>query len=736
MKLNMPITDKEVVMQPGTILVTRTDLKGVITYANDAFVEISGFTREELIGKSHNIVRHPDMPEVAFADLWSNLKQGKPWTAAVKNRTKNGDYYWVEANVSPTFVDGQVVGYLSARYAPSREQITQASAFYKMLRETKATSMRPTGLSVKLKQLLDMSLVTKGSVTICAYLFPLLYLMSILFTTGNIIGLSAVVALTLVAILLNIMTLRSINVTLVRASAICRNLATKKFRNHIDLDSTDKTGDFWRNLYCMQVQLNADMAFTEEAAANTLRIKQALDNVTSSVMVANNNLEIIYMNNTVRQLFQNAEHDIRLQLPEFSASKLLGTNVDSFHKNPTHQRTVLANLHTTLSSKLVVGGRHLDIVANPVMTDTGDKIGVVVEWVDRTNEVKIEDEIEVLVNAVKSGDLSSRIHMEGKHGFFAKLSQGINDMTDIIDGSFSEVVNVMETLANGDLTQKVRNDYEGVYAECRIHINDMLDKLSLVVSNIRESAKIIDNTSKEIASGNMHLSQRAEEQAANLEETASSMEELTATVKNNAESAQKAHEVTSDVQILAEKGGDIVTLAVQAMQEINQSSNKIADMIGVIDEIAFQTNLLALNASVEAARAGENGRGFSVVATEVRNLAQRSAAAARQSKELIQDSVQKVRSGTQFVNDTGVALHDIVRGVQQVGNIISEIAKASAEQSSGIGQINIAIAQMDEITQQNAALAEEASAASVSMNEQSESMDRLMAFFTVNSETE
>jgi methyl-accepting chemotaxis protein len=207
------------------------------------------------------------------------------------------------------------------------------------------------------------------------------------------------------------------------------------------------------------------------------------------------------------------------------------------------------------------------------------------------------------------------------------------------------------------------------------------------------------------------------------------MAQLTYTVKINSENAQKANLVASNARELAENGGDVVTAAVAAMQEINQSSNRIADIIGVIDEIAFQTNLLALNASVEVARDGEQGRGFSVVATEVRNLAQRSATVARESKKLIQNSLQKVRAGSEFVNQTGTALHEIVTSVKIVGDIVAVIADASIEQSAGIAQVNQVVGQMDEITQQNAALAEQVSAASISMSELSTNMVELMSFF-------
>lgn len=732
MKINMPVTDNEILMKKGTILVTCTDLKGRITYVNDAFVEISGFTREELVGANHNIVRHPDMPAVAFADLWECLKAGKPWTAPVKNRTKNGDYYWVEANVTPQYKDGEISGYLSARYPPSRDQINEATKFYQHLNDTRATTMRPTGMAKQMQTLKEMSLGMKGLLMLTGFLLPLLYLMYSFFEQGNILGTFVVALMTVFSTLLGVHLLRLFDSTLESSIGVCYRLATKSFRNKIDIDRQDKIGDFGRSLYTMQVQLNADLAFSQEEGARTARIKQALDNVQSSVMIANSNLEIIYMNNTVTSMFKNAEQDIRKQLPNFDASKLMGANIDIFHKNPMHQRNLLGNLNGTFKSNLVINSRHFDIVANPVLDENKERVGIVVEWLDRTHEVQIENEIATLVEGVKAGDLSNRIEMSDKSGFYATLSQGINDMSDVIDRAFGDVVNVMQAMSLGDLTQNITNDYQGVYASCKESINETTAKLSEVFGKISEASDFINNSSQEIASGNNNLSQRAEEQASSLEETASSMEELTATVKNNADSAQRANQVANNARSLAEKGGAVVDSAVSAMQEINESSNKIAAIIGVIDEIAFQTNLLALNASVEAARAGEQGRGFSVVATEVRNLAQRSATAARQSKELIQTSVQKVRSGTAFVNETGTALNEIVQSIKQVGDIVAEIALASAEQSAGIEQVNMAVSQMDEITQQNAALAEEASAASVSMSEQSTAMTSLLSFFRVD----
>ncbi|MFA6052537.1 MAG: methyl-accepting chemotaxis protein [Methylobacter sp.] len=732
MKVNMPVTNNEIQMKKGALLVTRTDLKGIITYVNDEFVNISGFTRDELIGADHNIVRHPDMPAAAFEDLWLTLKELRPWQGLVKNRAKSGDYYWVEANAMPIFKNGKVHEYLSVRRAPSREKIEKAEQLYKLITARKAT-IRPTGLAVMVKSIKEMDVWKKMAFALATLLVPLFYLMYQLFLSQDYPLLAGVAASVVIASAIGFNVIQSFTTVLNKTIGIFYRLAEKRFGNVQDLTRNDLIGDFQRGLYSMEVNLSLDLAQSRDDASKAMRINQALDNVQSGVMVANTNLEIIYTNDSVERMLKAAESDIRKQLPDFDTGKLMGANIDSFHKDPAHQRALLAGLNEPYSSELIIGGQHMHVIASPVIDDEGERIGFVAEWQNRTQEILIEQEIGQLVQDVKEGDLRTRIDMSNKQGFAKMLSSGINELTDVIESAFNDINRVMEAMSQGDLTSSITNDYQGVYAECKNNINSTMAKLSDFIIQIRDAADFIDSSSQEMASGNNNLSHRAEQQAASLEETAASMEQLASTVRNNAENTQQANQVVISASQLAQKGGDVVHSAIAAMQEINESSNKIAEIIGVIDEIAFQTNLLALNASVEAARAGEQGRGFSVVATEVRNLAQRSANAAQQSNELIQNSVQKVRAGTAFVNETGAALTEIVDSVARVGEIVSQIAGASAEQTAGIDQVNQAVAQMDDITQQNAALAEQAAAGSIAMSEQSTNMTKLLSFFKVSS---
>jgi len=344
----------------------------------------------------------------------------------------------------------------------------------------------------------------------------------------------------------------------------------------------------------------------------------------------------------------------------------------------------------------------------------------------------VVDEIRNIVDAANRGDFSIKLDLAGKQGFARDIAQLLNQLSDTTEVGLNDVMRVSQALAEGDLTKTITKDYPGLFGETKLGVNTTVQNLKQLVVQIREAVDTINTASNEIASGNQDLSQRTEEQASSLEETASSMEELTSTVKQNADNARQANQLAVTASDVATKGGEVVNASVATMAAISESSKKIADIIGVIDGIAFQTNILALNAAVEAARAGEQGRGFAVVAAEVRNLAQRSANAAKEIKTLITDSVEKVESGTTQVNEAGERMSEIVNSIKRVTDIMAEISAASEEQSAGIEQINQAITQMDDVTQQNAALVEEAAAAAESLEDQARGLANLISVFKLD----
>jgi len=363
----------------------------------------------------------------------------------------------------------------------------------------------------------------------------------------------------------------------------------------------------------------------------------------------------------------------------------------------------------------------------------GEK-AVITEAMDATkaNLSAINAEIKRLASAASSGDFSQRGDVDQYQYDFRAMIEGLNQLMETTDGNLAEVSELLQAIARGDLTARMEGDFHGVFATMRDDANATVAQLTDIVGRIQDASTSINTAAGEIASGNSDLSRRTEQQAANLEETAASMEELTSTVRQNAESARQANQLAIGAAGVASQGGEVVGKVVTTMSDIEQSSKRIAEIISVIDGIAFQTNILALNAAVEAARAGEQGRGFAVVASEVRTLAQRSANAAKEIKGLIETSVDKVADGSALVNQAGATMGEIVSSVQRVTDIMAEISAASQEQSAGIEQVNQTITQMDETTQQNAALVEEASAAARSMEEQAQALSESVSVFKLH----
>ena len=390
-----------------------------------------------------------------------------------------------------------------------------------------------------------------------------------------------------------------------------------------------------------------------------------------------------------------------------------------------HQHISVKMRAVEVMHRYAVGDLSIDMDRLP-----GEK-AVITEAMDtcKRNLAAINGEIRRLAGAAAAGDFSQRGDEEAFQHDFRDMVVGLNALVETTDGNLQQLSSLLHGIADGDLTVRMEGDFHGVFARMRDDANATVDQLTSIVARIQGASGAINSGASEIASGNNDLSRRTEQQAANLEETAASMEELTSTVKQNADHARQANQLAIGAASVASQGGEVVGQVVTTMADIQASSRKIADIISVIDGIAFQTNILALNAAVEAARAGEQGRGFAVVATEVRSLAQRSATAAKEIKQLIEDSTGKVADGAQLAGQAGKTMGEIVASVQRVTDIMAEISAASQEQAAGIEQVNQTIVQMDETTQQNAALVEEASAAARSMEEQAAGLAQAIAVF-------
>ncbi|MEK7991098.1 MAG: methyl-accepting chemotaxis protein [Thiotrichaceae bacterium] len=369
---------------------------------------------------------------------------------------------------------------------------------------------------------------------------------------------------------------------------------------------------------------------------------------------------------------------------------------------------------------------------NDIKINSQDETGLLLSaFSDMQTQLRniLENEISSVLQAASEGDFAGRINVDDKQGVFKTFAMNINQFLDSNQQIFAEMIQVFASLANGQINKKIEHEYIGTFEQLKQDVNTTIEVLTNITQEIRKTSDDVAYVAEQLAEGNSSFSQRTEEQAASLEETSATMEQMTSTVQQNADNAEHANSLASDARTRAESGGEVVNAAVLAMTEITFSSKKINDITSVIDEIAFQTNLLALNAAVEAARAGDHGRGFAVVASEVRNLAQRSAAAAKEIKSLIQDSNDKILEGQKLVNKSGETLEEIVISVKKVSDIVAEIAAASKEQSTGIHQVNRAVTQMDEMTQQNAALVEESEVTSEAMMQQAKVLQQRVTFF-------
>ena len=706
-------------------------LDGTILNANDNFLSTVGYTLAEIKGQHHSLFAEPAYRQSAeYKAFWEKLGRGEYDAGQYKRIGKGGKEIWIQATYNPIF-DPKGKPFKVVKYATD---ITE------QLRAARRNERLMLGLNA-----VDTNvMVSDADLNIVYVNASIKAMLSVAeadirkdvpsFQAEKVVG-------------TNIDTfhknpsyqrkLLGELKTTHKAKLVLGGRTFSLLLNPIDDASHERLGYVveWKDMTA-ELAAAAREAERQDAerrvADENLRIKNALDNVSGNVMIANNEREIVYMNVAVKEMLTGAESELRKVLPNFDARKLQGALIDVFHKNPAHQTQMLANLRSTYRTEIKVGSLTFGLIASPIVNEKGERLGTVVEWRNRTTEVAVEQEVGNIVGAAANGDFTQRVSLDGKEGFFKGLAENINSLLETSNVGLNEVARVLGALAGGDLTQQVEGDFKGTFGKLKDDTNTTVEQLTQIITQIKTATETINTAAKEISAGNTDLSSRTEQQAASLEETASSMEELTSTVKQNAENAKQANQLAIGASDIAVKGGKVVSEVVTTMSAINESSKKIVDIISVIDGIAFQTNILALNAAVEAARAGEQGRGFAVVAAEVRSLAQRSAAAAKEIKGLIGDSVEKVGNGSKLVEQAGKTMDEIVSSVKRVTDIMSEITAASQEQSQGIEQVNQTITQMDEVTQQNAALVEEATASARSLEEQAGGLSHSVSQFKLD----
>ncbi|WP_460448055.1 methyl-accepting chemotaxis protein [Alsobacter sp. SYSU BS001988] len=483
-------------------------------------------------------------------------------------------------------------------------------------------------------------------------------------------------------------------------------------------------------------ELARSLKVIHETGLASARIRSALDSSPAMIMITDADERIVYVSRSLDRFLRGIEHCFKAGRADWSVDGLVGSPIAQARDNPAIQRSELGEAGGATLIQYRIGGYTLNIAMTRIEGRDGEAIGQTIEWRNVTEELAVQSEVAAMAAAAAAGDFSQRVPLEGKSGFMRDLSSAMNEMSAGVDAATSDLATALGALSQGDLTHTISAEYRGRFGDLKDALNDTVARLAETVAAIQTTAVDVSGAAREINAGADDLSRRTEEQASSLEETAATTEELAASVKASAQSSRQAVDLAEEAMRVAENGGAIVTQAVDAMSRIEQATQKISDITSVIDEIAFQTNLLALNAAVEAARAGEAGKGFAVVASEVRTLAQRSSDAAKDISGLIASSDQEVSNGVKLVRAAGDALGKIVSASHKVASTVGDISSAASEQANGIDEMSQAVAHMDEMTQQNAALAEESAASASSLASQIERLNEVAATFKTHHRAE
>ena len=674
MRNNQPVSQREIELKEDDFLVSRTDTKGRITYANPAFIDISGFEHAELMGAPHNLIRHPDMPSAAFANLWQTVQAGETWRGLVKNRCKNGDHYWVDASVTPIIEDEQVVGYTSVRVQAARDAIERAERAYADIREGRNKRLYLDNGRLRQKGVFNR-LARVRLDTIRAKLTGMIVVAGLLLIVSGGLGLYGLNA----------------------SGERLGQLNNDGLRDVIRLQQIDQT----------IAQTRQTMIEPERMDLINTRFEMGESIEASTAEVA-----------AVWQEYYSRDVNKTELATEFNQQ------LQTFLQNGMGQAASVLQAEETYQA--FTG---LDAVIDVMNSDGRALSGMVNQMIAQKQQAAEAMALEAQQDQTTM--LGAQAIVLGV-GLLLLALIGVATLRSIVRPLKSAARFTLQ-IAGGNLATKVPPQRRDEVGQLMDSLNTMRKSLSNIIADVKGGIDVVTPAAQDIASGNEELSSRTEQQAASLQQTASSMEEMTSTVRQNSENAQEARRLADNNAIQVTSTGELMTQLVDSMQRITQSSQQMADIINVIDSIAFQTNILALNASVEAARAGEHGRGFAVVAEEVRNLAGRSAGAAQEIRGLIDGSNHEVSAGASLVTKAEAAISEVAEAARGVTEIMHEISAASEEQSHGIAQVNQAVAEMDQATQRNALRVQETARAAVSLEKQAGLLALSVEAFRLNS---
>ncbi len=728
--MNRTLTGKEQEVAEGETIVSQTDLHGTIVSVNDTFVRVSGYTREELIGQPHSLLRHPDVPKAAFKDLWKTIQSGKPWTQLVKNRCKNGDYYWVEANVTPVLKNGDVVGYLSVRRRISDAQKQAAEAAYKAI-ESGKVSLKNGYVHTLGKKL---SLLNHFNPVFMLVLLTVLTSLVGILDALDVFHAPWLVQLVVLSVVLAyaLFVSRFIRRKTDAFVTVSKAIAEGDFTKPINTYGTTWISDLASSLRIMQIQMGATYEENRVQLNQNIRLTKALNNASTPMMVVNKLNDIIFMNKALNRLWQSHQTMLEKEFKGWNPNSLIEQPLTLFNQGTSGVSIFSEDLLEKRNYEVVLSGITLEIIKRPVVNDEGECIGSVIEWQDLTQQRKVEATLDNAMKCAAKGHTSVCLETDGLDGFYLYTANNINNLLASLNDAIEGMVEVMVALANGDLYKRIDKPFSGSLAAMKGATNTSLDNLSGIMLQIKGVSEATLGSAKESETVSNYLADRMQEAAATLQNINSDMQGINHMQSENSEQLTMVSSIAKEAITLNQQARTSMDDSIHAMESITNTSERIEAIIGLIDGIAFQTNLLALNAAVEAARAGEHGRGFAVVAGEVRNLAGKSAEAAKDIKTLIQESGAKVHEGAGKVKATHALFGKVEDSVAKIGGTLDEVVVSIQHQQSKISDMTQAVDTLDHNIQNNAASVEETSATALSLSSQAEILNHEVQKFKIN----